>query len=96
MIPAFTLLTLAWYFWTNIGGPDPSRDPFRLRGEVLAQRERDLVSAKAEQATWQRRVEALRGPVLDRDLLDERVRAMLNWSAPNDQIFFYPPGGRLF
>lgn len=96
MVPAFTLLALAWYFWSNIGGPDTAHDPFRLRQEVLAQRERDLDSAKAQRATWQRRVDSLRGPVLDRDLLDERVRAMLNWSTPNDQIFFYLPGHRLF
>jgi cell division protein FtsB len=68
-----------------------------------AERQKDLVVAKAqleraqqEVVLWERRVNGLRGARLDRDALDERARAMLNVSDPNDVILLYPNGQKLF
>ncbi len=74
------------------------------RGLVsYAERQKDLVLARAqleraqmEVVLWDRRVAGLRGARLDRDALDERARAMLNVSEPNDVIMMYPNGQRLF
>jgi cell division protein FtsB len=96
LIPACVLLALAGYFWSNTHVGDPAHDPQVLRQQALQQRRAELGTAEAERAVWQRRVAALRTQSLDRDLLDERARAMLNWSGPNDMIFYYPPGQKLF
>ncbi len=50
--------------------------------EILAQ----VALAKDERAAWERRVNQIRGPEVDRDLLDERQRAMLNLAHRNDLI----------
>jgi cell division protein FtsB len=42
--------------------------------------------AKAERQAWERRVGQLAGPEIDRDLLDERQRLMLNAVHPNDLV----------
>ncbi len=74
------------------------------RGLVIyAERQKDLVLARAqldraqaEVALWERRVAGLRGARLDADALDERARAMLNASDPNDVVLMYPNGQKLF
>ncbi len=96
LIPACALLALSFYFWSNTHVGDAAHDPLALRQQMLDQRHAELAVTEAERAVWQRRVAALRTQSLDRDLLDERVRAMLNWSGPNDLIFYYPPGQKLF
>lgn len=50
--------------------------------EILTQ----IALAKDERAAWERRVNQIRGPEVDRDLLDERQRAMLNLAHKNDLI----------
>ncbi len=53
---------------------------FALRGE--------LIEIKGERAALERKVAMLRGPVLDGDLLDERVRAELGRVNKNDLVVF--------
>ena len=53
---------------------------FALRGE--------LAELKGERAALERKVAKLRGPVLDGDLLDERVRAELGRVNKNDLVIF--------
>ncbi len=53
---------------------------FALRGE--------LAELKNERAALERKVTMLRGPVLDGDLLDERVRAELGRVNKNDLVIF--------
>jgi cell division protein FtsB len=63
---------------------------------VLKQAQADLAAAEAERDAWQRRVQALENDHLDRDMLDERARALLNLANPNDIIVQYDPKDRLF
>lgn len=42
--------------------------------------------ARAERQAWERRVGQLSGAEIDRDLLDERHRAMLNLAHKNDLV----------
>jgi cell division protein FtsB len=44
----------------------------------------------AEWAPLAEHVALLQGNHLDRDYLDERVRAMLNYGAPNEIVVYYP------
>lgn len=46
----------------------------------------DLARVKAERELWQRRIALLKSDSLDPDMLDERARALLNYSDPRDAI----------
>ena len=69
-------------------------DGERRQSLKLAQEE--LARAEADLAGWERRVLSLRSSRLDRDALDERARAMLNFSEQGDIIVPYGQGQRLF
>ena len=47
---------------------------------------RDLERLKVERGQWERRVSLLRSGSIDPDMLDERARALLEYSHPNDLI----------
>ena len=94
-LPAILFLFAAYFGWQATQG---SRG---LHAYAERQREQkaalvELAAAKSSLKTWERRVSALRGDHLDLDVLDERVRAMLNLSHPNDIIVPYGPGKKLF
>jgi cell division protein FtsB len=50
----------------------------------------ELTRLKAERKTWEHRVSLLRSDKIDPDMLDERVRAMLNYAEPNDVVMLTP------
>jgi cell division protein FtsB len=56
----------------------------------IAQLEAEIRGVKAEKSEWERRVALLRADNLDRDLLDERARALLNGAHKNDVIVILP------
>jgi cell division protein FtsB len=50
----------------------------------------ELLGVRQEKLEWERRVNLLRADNLDRDLLDERARALLNLAHKNDVIVILP------
>ena len=46
----------------------------------------ELAALKLERARWEHRVSLLRSDAIDPDLLDERVRAMLDYADPHDAV----------
>lgn len=54
--------------------------------QQIAQLSEELDSLKTERARWERRVVLLRPESIDPDLLDERARALLDYSDPHDLI----------
>jgi len=52
----------------------------------------ELERLKVEHALWQRRLDLLKPNGLDRDMLDERARELLDYAHPNDLILTFPPG----
>jgi cell division protein FtsB len=46
----------------------------------------ELAGLKVERKRWEQRVSLLRSDALDPDLLDERVRAMLDYADPHDAV----------
>lgn len=49
-----------------------------------------LAQLEAERAPLAKHVALLQGNHINRDYLDERVRAMLNYGAPNEIVVYYP------
>ncbi len=89
-------LCVAVYFGANAIDGERGLRAAAQRREVLAARKAELLRAEAEQTQWERRVGALRMNRLDRDMLDERARAMLNLADPEDVIVQYSQKERLF
>lgn len=92
--PAVFLLLVAYFLWNATQGAHGLRT-YAERQQDLMAANAELDRAKAELATWERRVSGLRTRI-DGDALDERARAMLNLSDPQDVIVPYPKGKRLF
>jgi cell division protein FtsB len=60
---------------------------YKIRIAVLDQ---ELRAVRGEKTDWERRVALLRADNLDRDLLDERARVLLNSAHKNDVIVILP------
>lgn len=56
----------------------------------------ELASAESERDMMERKVAGLRADHLDRDMLEERARALLNVVAKDEIIIPYAPSDRLF
>jgi len=56
----------------------------------IAQLTDELARLKAERITWQRKVSFLKPESIDRDMLDERARALLQYTDPRDLILQLP------
>jgi cell division protein FtsB len=52
--------------------------------QQIARLSAELATLKAERANWERRVSLLRSESLDPDILDERARALLDYTDPRD------------
>jgi cell division protein FtsB len=93
--PAVFLAVTGYFCWNAVQGPHGLKSAAAQQA-VLRQAQVDLAAAETERDAWQRRVRALESDHLDRDMLDERARALLNLANPNDIIVQYAPKDRLF
>jgi cell division protein FtsB len=94
--PPLLFLSLVSYFlWQATQGEHGLR-AYALRQKDLIGAQAELARTEADLAGWDRRVAAMRSNHLDPDALDERSRAMLNLSQPNDIVVPYGNGQKLF
>ena len=56
----------------------------------IAQLDNDITIIRRDKSGWERRVALLRADNLDRDLLEERARTLLNGAHKNDIIILTP------
>lgn len=95
-IAPVVFLTLVGYFAWNATHGDHGLIAYAQRQQLLKEAQDDLAQVQAEKTEWERRVAALRSDHLDADMLDERARAMLNFSDPGDIIVPYGDKDRLY
>ena len=95
-VPPAVFLALVGYSLWQANQGNRGLDALGQRQQDLHAAQAELDRANAEVAAWERRVASLRSSHLDSDALDERARAMLNLSDPNDIIVPYGQGQRLF
>lgn len=93
--PAVFLLLTAYFCWNAAQGDRGLRAAVQQR-ENLRDAVAEQARAQADQVVWERRVASLRTSRLDPDALDERARAMLNLSDPEDVIVPLTGKQRLF
>jgi cell division protein FtsB len=95
-VPPLVFLALVSYFlWQATQGEHGLRAYARRLNDLTAA-QAELAQAQSDQTGWEMRVGSLRRDHLDPDALDERARAMLNLSKPDDIILLYGPGQKLF
>lgn len=86
VLPPLAFLSLVGYFsWNAISGERGLLAQRRLKADLVAARA-DQAKVQAELVYWRRRVDSLSGAALDPDMLDERVRRMLNLADPADLV----------
>jgi cell division protein FtsB len=88
VLNAFALYTLAalliGYFGVNAYNGDRGLKAKEDIDRQMAALTADLQRLQTEQAQWERRIALLKSDDLDPDMLDERVRALLDYADPHD------------
>jgi cell division protein FtsB len=77
---------LTGYFGYNLVIGDRGLEAWRRQTQELQSEEAHLAALQVERKALDRKVSDLSPEHLDRDLLDERVRATLNLAAPNELV----------
>ncbi|WP_298358275.1 septum formation initiator family protein [Rhodoblastus sp.] len=78
-----------FFVWHAFHGGRGVAADLQTRREI-ASVEAKLKQVRAEKAVWDRRTKLLRGPVVDRDLLDEEARNELNRVGKDDLVIILP------
>jgi cell division protein FtsB len=94
ILTALALYTLAALFigyfavnaFTGNRGLRAAQDIEQQKAEMKS----ELARLRTERRTWEHRVSLLRSDRIDPDMLDERVRAMLDYVEPNDIVMLTP------
>ncbi len=93
LIPIVFYLVLgsasAWLVWGASQGDRGLKAKAQDDAEAARLRV-ELVQLQTDEARWRRRVESMRSEAVDRDLLDEEARKMLDRVGKDDVVIFVP------
>ncbi len=78
-----------FFVWHAFHGGRGVAADLQTRREITAV-EAKLKQVRAEKALWDKRTALLRGPIVDRDLLDEEARNQLNRVGKDDLVVILP------
>lgn len=96
---AAILIPLAFYVFSGVVGSyfvwQAARGQRGIEADQATRREMAEIEAKlkavrAEEDYWRNRISLMRGPEIDRDLLDERARTLLDHVGKSDLMIFLP------
>jgi cell division protein FtsB len=91
--PVLGICVVGYFAYHSFEGERGLYAYLRLTEQVrIAREHRDDV--RAERVTLERRVALLRTDSLDRDMLDEQSRALLNYARPDEVIILEAPANR--
>ncbi|QDH16121.1 FtsB family cell division protein [Oecophyllibacter saccharovorans] len=93
--PLIFLLLTGYFIWNALRG-EHGIQAYQEQLTLRQQAETALKNAHQEQDIWRRRVAELSEQSLDRDILDERSRAMLNTSQSDEIIVPYGDHDHLY
>ncbi len=86
---AFSAAVGGFFVWHAFHGDRGIAADIQYRRQ-MAGIEAKLKVVRAEKAEWRKRIDLLRGPDVDRDLLDEEARNLLNRVGKSDLVIFLP------
>jgi cell division protein FtsB len=84
---AFSGAVGSFFVWHAAHGQRGLEADVATRKEI-AEIEGKLKAVRAEEDYWRNRISLLRGPEIDRDLLDEQARTLLERVGKNDLMIF--------
>jgi cell division protein FtsB len=89
LVTALWAVAMAYFGWHAVQGEHGllARNDLSAR---VAEAEARLAELRAERERLEAQVELLSPDGVDRDMLDERARAMLNYAHPDDVVIFLP------
>src|SRR5687768_17399739 len=88
--PVLGALAFSYFAYHAVEGDRGLRSWMKLRQEIAAARTSEA-ELSAERAMLEHRVTLLRPESLDRDMLEERARAVLNLAHPDERVIFLNP-----
>ena len=79
----------SYFVWHAINGERGLKtdDEYALK---IKQLQAELAVVKADRQHWQHRIDLMRGDTIDRDLLDEEARVLLDRVSKDDLVVFLP------
>jgi cell division protein FtsB len=82
-----------YFIWHAVNGERglKTQDEYQLK---IATLQKELEGLKTDRALWDRRIELMKGVVIDRDLLDEEARRLLGRGERNDLVVLLPNPAR--
>ncbi len=89
--PLVIFLALTYYFgWNTVHGKS-GLEAQHVQQQELAQAQARFNAAETARATWQTRIADLNGQSIQRDMLDEQARQVLNLANPRDLVIQLAP-----
>ena len=82
---------LIGYFGVNAFSGDRGLKAQQDIDRQIASLSTDLARLHVERGQWERRIALLKSDRLDPDMLDERARALLDYTHPNDLTLMFHP-----
>ncbi|QNT78708.1 FtsB family cell division protein [Entomobacter blattae] len=96
IIPPCLFIGLTAYFsWNAIQGEHGIKS-YQNQLKLLEKAKQARKDALSEQQAWAKRIKGLKENGLDKDILDERARAMLSLANSNDLVIPYSQNDHLF
>lgn len=92
VVPAVSAVLVVYFGYHLMQGDRGVIALNRLEGEV-AEAQTALETLRARREAIEARVDQLSPPAIDRDLLVERARTVLNLTHPHDVVLFRPDSG---
>ncbi|MBL26577.1 MAG: hypothetical protein CMM50_03365 [Rhodospirillaceae bacterium] len=92
-LPVLSSCAIAYFGYHTVQGDRGLMAYLRISGEI-DQAKSLYASLREEHVQLQHRVSLLGRGGLDPDLLDERARAVLNYAAPGELVFYYTDKNR--
>jgi len=87
LAPLIALLLMVYFTYHIIQGERGLFSWMRLR-QKISESDHHLAEIQSEKETLERQVYLLRPDSLDRDMLEERARKVLNWGYPGEVIIY--------
>lgn len=85
--PLIALLLMIYFGYHIVQGERGLFSWMRLR-QKISESEEHLAQIQSEKETLERRVHLLRPDSVDRDMLEERARKVLNWGHPGEVVIY--------
>ena len=80
----------SYFVWHAINGERGLKTNDEYERKITLLRD-ELAATKADRGHWQHRIDLLRGQAIDRDLLEEEARVLLDRVHKDDLVVFLPP-----